>query len=146
MDSKIKHLELIQSVINRMASNSFLLKGWSVTLVAALIALSAKDADKTIVLIAYLPWIMFWTLDAYYLRQERLFRKIYERVIELEEEEINFSLDTKPFKQEVDSWFKTGFSVTLSIFHLILFVAILIVTVILFFSPAISSWVAPAPS
>ncbi len=146
MDSKIKHLELIQSVINRMASNSFLLKGWSVILVAALIALSAKDADKTVVLIAYLPWIMFWTLDAYYLRQERLFRKLYERVIGLKDEEINFSMDTTLYQGEVDSWFKTGWSVTLRIFHFTLFMAILIVTVILFFSSAITSWFAPATS
>jgi hypothetical protein len=36
---KEKHLELIQAVISRMAGNSFLLKGWSVTLAAALLAL-----------------------------------------------------------------------------------------------------------
>ena len=38
-----KHLEFVQSTISRMASNSFLLKGWSVTLAAGLFALSAKD-------------------------------------------------------------------------------------------------------
>ena len=36
MDAKLKHLEMIQGVINRMANCSFLLKGWSVTLIAAL--------------------------------------------------------------------------------------------------------------
>ena len=34
MEKKIKHLEMIQGVINRMAGNSFALKGWSVTLIA----------------------------------------------------------------------------------------------------------------
>ena len=43
MDKKIKHLEMIQGVINRMASNSFLLKGWTVVLVSALFALAAND-------------------------------------------------------------------------------------------------------
>jgi len=32
---------MIQAVINRMASNSFLLKGWTVMLVSALFALAA---------------------------------------------------------------------------------------------------------
>jgi len=36
MEAKLKHLEMIQDVIKRMASNSFLLKGWSLTLVVAL--------------------------------------------------------------------------------------------------------------
>lgn len=33
-----KHLALVQGVINRLAGNSFSLKGWSVTLVSALLA------------------------------------------------------------------------------------------------------------
>ena len=35
VDRKIKHLEFIQGVINRLASDSFRMKGWSVVLVAA---------------------------------------------------------------------------------------------------------------
>lgn len=35
MDRKIKHLEFIQGVINRLASDSFRMKGWSVVLVSA---------------------------------------------------------------------------------------------------------------
>ena len=46
MENKLKHLEMIQGIINRMASNSFALKGWSVTLVAGIFALSSKDAKK----------------------------------------------------------------------------------------------------
>ena len=45
-ENKIRHLEMIQGVINRMASNSFMLKGWAVTLVAGIFALAAKDTDK----------------------------------------------------------------------------------------------------
>jgi hypothetical protein len=55
MEKKLAHLNLIQAVITRMGSNSFLLKGWSVTLVAALFALAAKDTKPALVLIAYLP-------------------------------------------------------------------------------------------
>ena len=45
MENKRKHLEFIQSVIARMNSNSFLIKGWSITLVSALFALAAKDSN-----------------------------------------------------------------------------------------------------
>ena len=50
MDKKLKHLEFIQGVINRLSTNSFLLKGWSVVLVSALFALSTQDSNKSFVL------------------------------------------------------------------------------------------------
>lgn len=92
MENKVKHLELVQGVINRMASNSFMLKGWSVTLVAGIFALSGKDADKLYFLVAYVPIIVFWGLDAYYLLQERLYRSLYDKVRKMKEENIDFSL------------------------------------------------------
>lgn len=91
---KKNHLEMIQGIINRIANNSFLLKGWAVTLVAGIFTLANKDSDKTYLLITYLPIIVFWGLDAYYLRQERLFRKLYNKICNLAESEINFSMDT----------------------------------------------------
>ena len=32
MDAKVKHLEFIQHVVNRLATDSFRLKGWAVVL------------------------------------------------------------------------------------------------------------------
>ena len=63
MEKKIKHLEMIQVIINRLAGNSFLLKGWCVTLVSALLALSSKDSNTKFILVAYYPVFMFWILD-----------------------------------------------------------------------------------
>ncbi len=83
---------MIQAVIARMAGNSFLLKGWSVTLVAALFALAAKDANKNYVNVAFIPVVIFWILDAYYLYEERLFRGVYDRVRRLDESQIDFSM------------------------------------------------------
>ena len=54
----MKHMEMIQGVINRMASNSFALKGWTVTLVAGIFALASKDADKMYFLVAYVVWYL----------------------------------------------------------------------------------------
>jgi hypothetical protein len=71
MENKRAHLEMIQGVINRMAGNSFLLKGWTITLVAALFALAQKESNPMFMYLAYFPSTVFWALDAYYLRQER---------------------------------------------------------------------------
>ena len=45
MENKYKHMDYIQSAISRMASNSFYLKGWNVTIIAAIVALSFKESD-----------------------------------------------------------------------------------------------------
>ena len=36
MESKIEHLKMIQGIITRMNTNSFQIKGWTITLVSAL--------------------------------------------------------------------------------------------------------------
>lgn len=117
MDAKLKHLELIQAVVNRMASNSFSLKGWSVIVVSALFALAAGTSAIRFSLLAYLPAVAFWALDAYFLRQERLFRKLYDAVRVGPAGSTDFSMDTSPYVATVDSWFRTGVSSTLVIFH-----------------------------
>src|SRR5438105_6535541 len=111
MENKQKHLEFIQSAVGRMASNLFLLKGWTITLLAALFALAAKDSNKVYFLIAYLPALMFWMLDGYFLSQERRFRALYDMVRTLEEGDIDFSMDTSAFKNEIpNTWLGAIFS------------------------------------
>ena len=70
-DRKLKHLDFIQGVINRLSTNSFLLKGWSVVLVSALFALSASDSNMKFVVLAYFPAISFWALDGYFFENGR---------------------------------------------------------------------------
>lgn len=92
MEERIRHLEMIQSVISRMANNSFLLKGWAVALAAGVFALSAKDSNKCFFLIAYIPILIFWGLDAYYLMQEKLYRALYDKVRVMSEGKVDFSM------------------------------------------------------
>ena len=117
MENKRAHLEMIQAVVNRMSVNSFLLKGWSVVLISALFALAAGDSQALFVYIAYFPAIVFWMLDAYFLRQERLFRKLYDRVRHLPETDVDFSMDTSVVDGEVAGWSAVVFSRTLLLFH-----------------------------
>lgn len=116
MDEKIAYLQMIQSVITRMARNSFLIKGWSITVVAALGALAAAGKSELFVYLACFPAAMFWALDAYFLRQERLFRKLWDRA-RAPEAEIDFSMDTRPFNDEVDSIGQVAWSLTLRMSH-----------------------------
>src|SRR5712691_4894633 len=110
-----KHLEFLQGVISRMAGNSFLLRGWSVTLVAALFALAAKDADRSFVVISYFPCIMLWILDAYYLSQERKFRSLYDSV--RSGANTDFNMSTEAAATWEDSWPSSLLSLTPFLFH-----------------------------
>jgi hypothetical protein len=80
MEKKLKHLDFLQLVITRMNVNSFLLKAWAVTLVSALFAFAAKDANIHYVLITYISTPVFWILDGYYLSLERQYRELYNVV------------------------------------------------------------------
>jgi len=115
-----------------MAGNSFFLKGWAITLIAALFALSAKDANPKYIFIAYFPVIMFWVLDGYFLSQERLFRDLYDDVRKLDEKEIDFSMDTRKYKKNKrNSWLSSMSSLTLLWFYLsLIFIMLFIVYLI----------------
>ena len=117
MEKKIAHLGFIQAVISRMGANSFLLKGWSITLVAALFALSAKDADRRFVVLAYFPVIVFWGLDGYFLHQEKLFRKLYEEVASENIASDIFTMNTAGVRGLVPSLRAVIVSETLLVFH-----------------------------
>jgi len=95
-ESKMRHLEMIQEVISRMANNSFALKGWAVTLVAGIFTLSG-DAIGTNFWFLFIPIIIFWGLDAFYLSKERSYRALYKYVAGLNRDQIDFNMDTSAF-------------------------------------------------
>ena len=131
-ERKLKHLELIQGVINRLAGNSFLVKGWSILLVSALLTLAARrqpGASAGLLGIPFLPALIFWGLDGYFLWQERLYRALYNQVRVQPEEKIDFSMETEEFKTgpKAKTWPKAVFSTTLIPFHGAVLAAILVV-------------------
>lgn len=77
---QVKHLEFVQAVITRMNTNSFQIKSWSVTIIAALLAVYASTKNELFILISLIPTTVFWLLDAYYLMQERKFRGLYNDI------------------------------------------------------------------
>jgi hypothetical protein len=87
------HLSLIQGVINRLANNSFLLKGWTVSLVAGLSALAAADSNGSFAWIAVFAVTVFALLDAYYLALERAYRALYKSAAARSGSDWNLSVD-----------------------------------------------------
>jgi hypothetical protein len=130
MDNKIKHLEMIQSIINRMSNNSFLLKGWMIAIISALFVYANVSCKLSWFFIEFLPVFSFWVLDGYYLRQEKLFRALYDKVRVKDEKQIDYSMDTNPIEDDVDSWVVTLFSPTLWMFYIpVIVIAIILLTI-----------------
>lgn len=127
MEEKAKHLEFIQNVITRMNTNSFLIRGWMVTLVSALFALAAKDADSRYVLVTYIAVPVFWLLDAFYLSQERQYRALYDHV--RADAAVNFGMDASPFCTGRNTWGAAFFSKTM----LVLYPLILVIMIVVMF-------------
>jgi hypothetical protein len=134
-DAFTKHLEFIQNIINRMSNNSFLLKGWNVTVSTAVLALIVGMPRPVFLVIALFSALSLWGLDAYYLRQERLFRLLYNDLrlsatnkkskrVEL------FSLSTDIYQSQVPSWSRTLWSKSILGLHGVV-VSVIILTVVL---------------
>jgi hypothetical protein len=128
MEKKLKHLEFLQAAVGRMASNLFLLKGWAITLIAGLFALAAKDSNPAYYFIAYMPALMFWSLDAYFLSLERRFRSLYDHVRGLDEVHVDFSMNTQPFKNLAGNGYWDAFwSPTLFVYYGVLISTMIVV-------------------
>jgi len=129
-DFMIKELEIIQGIINRMAYNSFMIKGWTITLVVATLLLKG---DKYNTFIAFIPIVVFWFLDAYFLRLERLYRRLYNWVKDnrLKTQDFLFDLNYKRFEREEESIPRIMFSITLVWFYGSLFGLTLIYAIFL---------------
>lgn len=130
MDGKLKHLDFIQSVINRLSTNSFLLKGWSVILAAALFALSAAGSNPVFVALALMPALVFWGLDGYFLALEKAYRAHYERVREKTPDEIDFCMNVRDLQTGAKGWMSSTFSKTLIPFHGVIVAAVVVVAMV----------------
>lgn len=136
-NNKIKHLEFIQSTITRMSQNSFQIKGWMITLVSALLALYASSEKVVYILIAIVPTIVFWFLDAYYLQQERRFRGVYNDVAGLspDDSRINvreFEMPIQKYQCGKYCYFNVLFSRTIFPLYGIVIVGLVVAFALLF--------------
>lgn len=97
---RLKHLEFLQSAIARQSNTSFVIKGWSLTIVSAFFGFSVAQRSVGLSLVVYLPVLGFAWLDAYFVKQERLFRHLYEAAIAPKTSIPIFAMDTREFEAE----------------------------------------------
>ena len=130
-ENLVRHLEVIQRVITRMAGNSFALKALAGTIAAAVIAYAGATYDPSpwVTGAGILPSIVFWLMDAQYLRLERLFRKLYDGVRRGEVDE-PFDMDVTRYSSEVESMWSIAKSWSVLWFYLILVVVLIVVAVV----------------
>ena len=83
-ENSTDYLGFIQSVITRMGQNSFQLKSWCITIIAALAAIMFNTPQNGLQRSAYvvgmvgiLLTVLFCLLDSYYLYLERGYRRLY---------------------------------------------------------------------
>ena len=112
-----RHLEMIQRVIDRMAQNSFYLKGWSITIVAAVFVLVARTNNYGWLWIALLPCLSFWWLDSFFLRYERLYKDLFNEVRLGKDNNGPYSMDITVVAKSAPSQLGTAWSKTLRTFH-----------------------------
>lgn len=129
----IKEIEIIQDIIKRMAFNSFMIKGWTITLVVISLLLKGTRYQAVI---AFIPLLIFWFLDAYFLWQELMYRKLYDWVISNRPKTDEYLLDMNAyrFKDKVQSKLRIMFSITLGWFYGSIGVLIIIYSIFLFLS------------
>lgn len=112
-EEKLKYLDFLQSAISRMASNSFLIKGWSVALGTAVLGFSVKESNSFLALIAAIPAAFFWALDAYYLALETSFRILWNKAIADE----GTSLNMQPASLGHSDWWKAVWNRSVWLLH-----------------------------
>jgi hypothetical protein len=76
-----KHLDHIQAVITRHNSNSFMIKGWAITICTVVLTVAGTWKEPIIALIAFVPILVFWLLDSFYLANERCYVSLYATAI-----------------------------------------------------------------
>lgn len=76
-----KHLDHIQAVITRHNSNSFMIKGWAITICTVVLTVASTWKEPVIALVALVPVFVFWVLDSFYLANERCFVSLYSAAI-----------------------------------------------------------------
>ncbi|WP_239405184.1 hypothetical protein [Frankia sp. Cj3] len=115
---RLKHLELIQAVVTRLANTSFLIKGWTLTIAAAFFGILVNKINWGFAVTGLIPIVAFWFLDGLFLRNEQLFRRLYDDARKADSTVESMSMDTRPYMQQnKTTWASATFSTTLFLFY-----------------------------
>lgn len=118
-----------------MARNSFQIKAWTATLFAAIIVLTYSIINILIFIVLIFTICMFWALDSYYLRQEKLFRELFNaKVKEFNENAKNinqpYSMHVDSYKEDEDSTLRIMFSISEFLYYIAFLITIIVFLII----------------
>lgn len=117
---KLKNLDYIQETINRMASNSFQLKTWTVGLTTGISFFGeGQTTDFRLLILKLGPIVVFCFLDAYYLNNERKYRSLFNYIKDQEFENRSMEMNVSILKTK-ESYFKAFFSPSIWLFYFVL--------------------------
>lgn len=107
----IAHMSMIQGIITRLETNAFTLKALAMTLATAVLAFSGsvKNPSWVYPLAGCFPVLIFWIMDAKYLRLGRLFRHLFNAV-RLGEVIEPFNMNIQPYFDREQSVLRIAFS------------------------------------
>lgn len=100
--STIEYLQMIQGAISRMSTSSAIFKGFSATIVAGISLISYSQQRASVILLSFIPVLVFAVLDTYYLRLERKMRYLYRLVRTAEhpcDYDLEFDVELKDYKE-----------------------------------------------
>jgi len=119
---------MVQAVISRLANNSSSMKALSGTLVAATVALygTISNPHWSYLIGILLPLLLFWLLDAHYLRIECAYRNLYDAIRKNQHTD-EFSMDYKLYLVDVSGLMYKMLSWSVGPLYLALSIAVLLI-------------------
>jgi len=120
----IEEIKVVQDIIKRMASNSFSVKTWTITLVVATLLFKGTNNH---IFIAFIPLFAFWFLDSYYLQQERLFMQVHNwiAIYRQDNDDKLFNINPMQFEDKVQTVLRIMFSISTLPFYGSIFIMLM---------------------
>jgi len=119
-DLKSENLQMIERVVARMSQYDFVIKGWAVTIMTGLAAISFAQKNGSLLLLDIIPIVAFWLLGAYYSNIERAFKELFNAVSVADSVPV-LSMETKQYRR-FSSYASSIFAVHQWLFYLALLV------------------------
>ncbi len=94
-EKRISYLQMIESIIDRMSNKSGNIKGFAVSIVVGVTALSFKETSPYVLVLSFLTVFIFLWLDLYYLGMERKYKYYYKQVCAGKDVDFSLSLDLR---------------------------------------------------
>lgn len=109
-----KELDIVLGIISQMKDNSFKVKSWMISIFGAILAFSSSDFFVAADSIKHFPiWsipallivvvFIFWYLDAFFLKTEKLYRAVYNWNVKYRKQTDKYLYDVAIFKREVNN-------------------------------------------